>query len=50
VDDGAAMEEVLRQLAIIAGRRRAEPGWTPPTPAEAAAIMARVEAAARAAS
>jgi hypothetical protein len=46
LDDGAALAAVMAQIEIIGIRRRSEPGWRPPTGAESAAILRRVEEAA----
>jgi hypothetical protein len=44
LDHGAALASVLKQLEQIGARRRAVAGWTPPTEAQCAAILKRVEA------
>jgi hypothetical protein len=43
MDDGAAMDSLLAQLALIGARRKAVAGWTSPSAAESAAILRRVE-------
>jgi hypothetical protein len=42
VDDGA-LERMMQQLDQMAGRRRAEPGYAPPTEAQKAEATARFE-------
>jgi hypothetical protein len=44
VDDGAAMDSLLAQLAVIGTRRKAVAGWREPSAAERVAILRRVEA------
>jgi hypothetical protein len=42
-DSGIATHDARRQLDATAARRRAQPGWRPPTDAQKAALFAKLE-------